>query len=67
MDIIGMMCDDFDESSAENVAELRKPDPIFYPGLQRDSFTGKIEENFGFIIIGMLLAGALVWTILMCG
>jgi|WetSurMetagenome_2_1015567.scaffolds.fasta_scaffold1161911_2 hypothetical protein len=67
MEIIRIMPNDLDEQLSESVAELQKPATIFYPRLQRDSFMDKIEKNFGFIIIGTMLVGAIIWTILMCG
>jgi hypothetical protein len=33
----------------------------------RETILNKISKNFGFVIIGMMLVGAVVWTLLMWG
>jgi len=33
----------------------------------RETILNKISKNFGFVIIGMMMVGAVVWTILMWG
>ena len=32
----------------------------------RETILDKITKNFGFIIIGMMLVGAVVWTLIIC-
>ena len=67
MDTLKIFQNGLSKYSPEEISELRASETNFYPRLQEDSFLEKLEKNFGFIIIGMMLVGAIVWTILMCG
>lgn len=65
MTIIRLMPGELDDRSPESIAEFRKQRLSPCAETNRESFIDKIEKNFGFVIIGIMFVGALVWTAMM--
>jgi hypothetical protein len=65
MTIIRFVQFDIEASSTENITGLSKNRFPAYAEGYNNSFIDKIENNIGFIIIGITFVGALVWTLFM--
>jgi hypothetical protein len=57
-----------DDDTSEIISNLRK-DILSRAGdyQKKESLLEIMSNNFGFVIIGLMFVGALIWTILMCG
>jgi hypothetical protein len=56
-----------DNDTSEMITDFRKELLSPHDDYRKESLFEVIINNFGFVIIGLMFVGALIWTILMCG